>query len=274
MPDPSDKRPAVLQNKNAIFCHWALACLLTIAFALEVFSLFQPVNFTGWLDMVFIVLATASILASVWRQLPLQNVLLAALGIAVIGGGFSALGARTDLPFGPFLYASGIGPLIFKMLPWVMPLIWVVIVLNSRGVARLILRPWRKNKTYGFRVIGLTAVLVLLFDVALEPFASRVKDYWHWMPTKLPLTWMGAPIINFVAWGLITVLILLFTMPVLIVKKPRPKSGPDYYPLCAWLGAIALCGIGCAAKAIWPPVIADAVIGIAAAIFAIRGAMW
>jgi uncharacterized membrane protein len=274
MPNSSETPPAVLENKTAAVFHWLFSCLLAIAFALEIFSLFQPLKFAGPLDAAFIVVATAGTMAALWRRLPLQNVLMATGGIVLIGGGFSALGAKYGLPFGPFVFGSGSGPLLFKTLAWAMPLIWVVIVLNSRGMARLMLRPWRKNKSYGYRVIGLSAVLVLLFDLALEPFAFHVKHLWLWEPMKLPLTWQGAPIICFVAWGLITLLILLFITPALIVKKPRSKSGPELHPLCLWLGAVALYAIGCAAVGIWAAVIVDAVIGIGAAIFAIRGAMW
>ncbi len=274
MENPSAQSPAVLPKKAAMLCNWLLACLLTLAFALEIASLFWPLKFPGWLDAVFLALAAAGTLAALWRQLPLQNVLLAAFGIAAIGGGFSALGARTDLPFGPFVFTSGIGPLMFRTLPWAIPLVWVVIVLNSRGVARLILRPWRKTKAYGFRVIGITALLVLLFDVAFEPFASQVKHFWLWLPTAWPLTWQGASAMNFLAWALIAVLILLFVTPALVVKKPRAKSRPDFFPLVLWLGTLLLFGIGCAVKGIWPPVFVDAAIGIGVAIFAIHGALW
>jgi len=82
------------------------------------------------------------------------------------------------IPFGPFLFGVEAGPQLFKTLPWAMPLIWVVAVLNSRGVVRLILRPWRKLRSYGFWLIGLTAALTMLFDLAFDPFASRVKHYW------------------------------------------------------------------------------------------------
>lgn len=273
MEKPTAPSPAVLQKKEAILCHWLLVCLLALAFALEIISFFRPLNFP-WLDAVFLVLAAAGTLAALWRQLPLQNVLLAALGISVVSGGFSALGVKTDLPFGPFIFTSGSGSLMFQTLPWVMPLFWVVIILNSRGVARLILRPWRKNKIYGFRVIGVTGLLVLLFDAAFDPYASQVKHLWLWLPTALPLTWQGASIVNFLAWALIAVLILLFITPALIVKRPRSKSRPDFYPLALWLGAILLFGIGCAVKGLWPSVIADAAIGIGVAIFAIRGALW
>jgi len=274
MPNPSESSPAVLENKTAAVSLGLLSGILAVAFGLELFALFQPPGFISLLDAAFLVLATAGTLAALWRRLPLQNVALAAGGIALIGGGLSALGAKTNLPFGSFVYGSASGPLLFKTLPWSTPLIWILIVLNSRGIARLMLRPWRKNKSYGYRVIALSAVLVLLFDLALEPFAFHVKGLWLWLPTALPLTWQGAPIINFIAWGLITALILLFVTPALIIKKPRPKTGPELHSLCLWLGAIALCATGCAVRGLWAATVVDAVIGIGAAIFAIRGVMW
>jgi uncharacterized membrane protein len=274
MPNPTSPPPAVLAEKGAIFCHWLFVLLLAVAAAWGIVSLFRPLSFQDTLDTAFILLATAGTLASLWRQLPLQNIILAAFGIALIGGGLSALGARTALPFGPFIYGSQMGPQMFKTLPWAVPLVWVVIVLNARGVARLILRPWRKNKNYGFRAIALAGVLVLLFDVALEPFATLVKHYWRWAPTAIPVTWQGVALVNFLSWGFAAVLILFFVMPVLISKKPRTKSGPDYYPLCMWLGGITIFATGCGVHGLWLPVIVDAAIGIAAAIFAIRGAMW
>jgi uncharacterized membrane protein len=274
MENPSASSPAVLPNKTAKLWHWLLASLLAVVFALEMASFFWPLKIAGGLDAILIVAATASTLAGIWRRLPLQNTLLAAFGIAALGGGFSALGARTDLPFGPFVFTSGIGPLIFKTLPWAMPLVWVCVVLNSRGVARLILRPWRKTKAHGYRVIGMTALLVLLFEVAFEPFAVHVKHFWLWQQMRWPLAWQGAPVINFLAWALITVLILLFVTPAMIIKKPRSKTGPDFYPLCLWLGALILFGTGSAVNAIWPPVFVDAGIGIGVAVFAIRGALW
>jgi uncharacterized membrane protein len=279
MAESSSPKPEVLINKTAIFFHWLFTGLLAIAAALEIFSLFKPQAYASQLDAACIVLATASTLASLWRQLPLQNVLLTAFGIAIIGGGFSAFGAsslgeKTGLPFGPLIFGPAMGVPLFKTLPWAMPLVWVVMILNSRGVARMTLRPWRKNKTYGLRVIGLTAVLVVLLDVALEPFAFRIKHFWNWLPSTFPVTWQCAQPVNFLAWGLITVLILLFVSPALIVKRPRSKSGPQYHALCLWLGALLVFGLACALKWMWPPVCADAVIGIGIAVFAVRGARW
>jgi uncharacterized membrane protein len=276
MGKPPDQSPAVLENKSAALCHWVFAALLAVVFALEIASFFRSLPFVtqSQLDAALLLTATGSTLASLWRRLPLQNVLTVAFAVALIGGGLSALGAKTGLPFGPFIFGSGIGPVSFKSLSYVMPLIWVVIVLNSRGVARLILRPWRKNKTYGYKVIGLTGLLVLLFDVAFDPFASRVRHCWVWLPSALKLTWQGAPFVNFFTWAAVTLLMLLVVAPWLVVKQPRQKRGADFYPFAVWLGGLIIFGSGCAVNGIWPAVIANAVITISIAIFAIRGAMW
>ena len=93
------------------------------------------------------------------------------------GGILHGLGAATAIPFGPFTYTNAAGPRIFGVLAWPITALWIIAILNSRGVARLILRPWRKIRTYGFWLIGITAVLTVLFDVALEPFATRVKHF-------------------------------------------------------------------------------------------------
>ena len=276
MGNPTDQSPAVLENKPAIFCHWVLAVLLALAFGLQIASFFLPLRFVSQsqLDAALVLTAACSTLASLLRRLPLQNVLTVAFGVAAIGGGLAALGARTGLPFGPFVFGPGIGPVYYKSLSWVMPLIWVVVILNSRGVARLILRPWRKNKTYGYKVIGLTALLVLLFAVAFDPFASHVKHSWVWMPSALKLTWQGAPLTNFLTWAAVTLLILVVVTPWLVVKQPRQKRGADFYPFCVWLGGLVIFTTGCGVNGIWPPVFANAVIGIGVTIFAIRGAMW
>src|ERR1700722_5243905 len=113
MADDSSQAPAVLENKTATLCHWLLGFLLAGTFALEIISLVKPLSFASELEAAGIVLVTASTLASLWRQLPLQNILPAALGIALIGGGFSAFGAsslgeRTGLPLGPFIYGPAV----------------------------------------------------------------------------------------------------------------------------------------------------------------------
>jgi uncharacterized membrane protein len=154
------------------------------------------------------------------------------------------------------------------------PLIWVVAILNSRGIGRLILRPWRKTKTYGFWLIGVTAALATVFDFALEPFASRVKHYWIWEPTRFPLSWHGVPLVNFFGWLVVSLLVLAFVTPLLINKHPTQRHPPDFHPLSVWLGSVLLFATGATAHGLWIASALDGIIGVAVAVFAIRGSRW
>ena len=253
--------------------YWLSTLLLAAAFLHTLFAVAVKSD-SNWPETLLLLLATVSTLATLARQLPAQNVLLAAGIIAFIGGVAHTIGVKSGIPFGPFIFGSEAGQKIFNTLPWAMPLLWVVVVLNSRGMARLVLRPWRKTRAYGFWLIGLTALFAMLFDCALEPFASHVKHYWIWTTAGYLLTSHSAPISNSVAWFFVTVLMLAFATPALINKQLSKRSAPDFHPLAVWLGGILLFGVGAAMKGLWPCAAVDAVIGIAATGFAIRGAQW
>ena len=274
MPTPkSPKNQSATDSvqKIATWLYWLLNFLLAAAFALALAKLFVPMN-SGWPEALLVLTATVGTLAALARQLPLQNVLLVAFIIVIFTGAALAVGALTGIPFGPFTFSTKAGPELFKTLPWIMPLFWLVVILNSRGTARLILRPWRKTKSYGFWVMGLAAILTVLFDFALEPFASR--HYWFWMPTKFPFAWYGTPLVDFPAWALLTLLTLAFATPALINKQPRKKSSRTFHQLAVWLGGILFFAIASASHGFWLAVAADAAIGIITAVFAIRGARW
>lgn len=253
--------------------HWVSSFLLAAAFLAALIAMLTGADThlpEGWL----LLLATASTLVALTRQLPAQNVLLAAVITALIGGLAHSLGAKAGLPFGPLLFGSEAGLKLFDTLPWIMPLLWVVAVLNSRGVARLVLRPWRKMRTYGFWLMGLTALFTMVLDCALEPFATRIKHYWIWPTGGYSLTPQGAPASNLVGWFVVTLLILAFVTPVLINKQLSKRSTPEFHPLAVWLGAVLLCGVASGLHGFWLAVVMDAVIAAVIAGFAIRGARW
>ena len=231
-----------------------------------------PFGNAGWPDGLLLVLATATVLASLTRQLPGQNVMLAAIIIAFFAGAVETLGALTAIPFGPFAYTSEIGQQLFYPLPWAVPMIWLVALLASRGVARLVLRPWRNTPNYGFRLIGLATLLVVLLDFGLEPFAIQVKHFWQWNPTKLRFDWYTAPCTNFLGWAVATLLILAFVTPALIHKRPMTQPPPDYHPLIVWLLLNLLFATGAAVHQLWPAVLLISLAGVVVTAFAVRGA--
>ncbi len=252
---------------------WLHLLILTFTLALAAATAFNRPDTTTNLDALLLVLAAAGSISALARQLPLQSVLFAAFITALIGGAAHGLSARTGLPFGPLSFGTTSGPQLFNTVPWTVGLLWIVALFNSRGVARLVLRPWRRVKNYGFLLMGLTAVLALVFDFALEPFA-RLKHLWLWQPTKIALTWHGASPLSFLGWTFVSLLILAFIMPYLIRKQPGNPSTPDFSPLALWLGAIVLFSVADAQAGQWAAVAVNGVLAGAASFFSWRGAKW
>jgi uncharacterized membrane protein len=254
----------------------ALLGLFVIAIGaviLQMFISFRLPTSEGVSEAAVLLLAVITTLVSLAGQLPTQNVLLATAIVAVIGGAIHSLGALTGIPFGPVNYTPHADPLMFNVLPWFMPFLWIIFILNSRGVARLILRPWRKLRVYGYWLIAITTVLTLLLDLGLEPFATRLKHYWFWTPTKLPVNWYGTPLSDFLGWLVATLLILAFSTPSLMKKKPT-KSFPEYHPLIVWLSINLLFIAGALSQHLFAAAIVSAIACLAVVPFAIRGARW
>jgi uncharacterized membrane protein len=253
--------------------HWLSIFLLATGFVLSLATVALKSD-SNWPIVLLLVVAAGGTLIHLARRLPLQNVLLAAAIIALLGSLAHAVTAIVGIPFGRLIFGAPAGIRLFGTLPWIMPLLWVVLVLNSRGVARMVLRPWRKTRTYGFWLMGLTAVFTMLLDGALEPFATRVKHYWLWPPEGFSLMPQGTPVSNSIGWLGMTLLMLAFATPSLINKQLSKRSGPDYQPLAVWLGAILLFAVGAATHGLWLAVAVDGIIALFVAAFAVRGARW
>jgi len=250
------------------------ACLIQVLLVwLSVWTSFPGFGEAGWPEALLLVLLAASLIVSASTQLPAQNVLLATAIIIIISILVHLLAGGTSIPFGPRVYSDSLGPRLFDWVPWAMPLVWVVAIFSSRGVARLIMRPWRKTRSYGFWVMGLTILLVLLFDLGLEPYATQVRHYWTWNPTHALLFWYRTPWVNFVGWAATTGLILAFATPSLINKRPA-KHATNFYPPAIWLLANVLFLTAALVQHLWMGAAVEVTGMIIAVILALRGATW
>jgi len=227
-----------------------------------------------WPDILFLVTCAVSLCLNLARHLPRINVLVVAVIVTIFGGAVEMIGVQTNLPFGPFQYNRDFDPLLFGLIVLPAPLIWVAMLFATRGVARLILRPWRKVTSYGFWLIGVTATLVILTDVALEPFGSFAHHYWIWEHTKIPLTWYGAPLVNFLSWGFIALMMLAFTTPLLINKQLSRKNVPDFFPLIIWVLMMVVFSGAMAEIGAWRGVLVNGVITAVTVGFALAGSRW
>lgn len=263
-PQPADAR----LRRVAMFALVACAAIALLA----VLQAFLWPN-SMWACGLFILLAAAATLLNLTRALPAQNIIAAAVLIAFMSGIAEAINARLHIPFGARTFSESLDPRLLGV-AWPVPFIWIAAILNSRGVARLILRPWRKTSKYGLWVIGLACALTVVFDFNLEPFAAA-NSWWIWqMPKSVP-AWQTAPWINFPAWAVVALLILAFTTPWLINKQQRPRSAPpDFHPLTLWLLLNLLPAAGDAAHRLWLPAALAFLLTGAITTLAVRNAKW
>lgn len=257
----------------AIYLNRILLWLFLVWFLVECWLLRTP-DSGRWHLGVFLGLAVATTLVSLSRRVPLQSVTVASLLILAISGTVQAVGTRTGIPFGLFTYTDAAGARLFNLLPWTIPLLWLLVILNCRGVARLILRPWRKVRVYGFWVMGIACLLAALFGLGLEPFAARVNRYWIWQTPAKSLTWYGAPWVTFFGWAMTALLILAFATPWLINKRPGRRRPPDYHPLTVWLSLNLYFIVGLALHQLWPAVWMILVVCATVTTAALRNARW
>jgi uncharacterized membrane protein len=233
--------------------------LLSVAFFFAVLSAAFPSVWTGS-DALLLISVTSLVLISLSRELPFQNVIVVATLIASIGSAAAAVCIVTPLPFHLLQYDAFSGPRISHVLPWSVPLVWISVILISRGVARLMLRSRREKSYYGLALLGQTALLALILNLSLEIWATQVKGYWSWLWQLTPeiserSSSSGAPMIYFSAsfvvfyfsaWFVVCLIILAMITPWLIRKKPGELT-LSYVPLILWL-VLQLCFATAAAR--------------------------
>jgi uncharacterized membrane protein len=171
-------------------------------FQATVIPMFESVPI-AWLAAILLSLATIATVAAMSRTLPLQSVIMAALTVAVVSIAVAIVSVEIGLS--PLGYLPDSGPRLFRLVPWTAPLLSIVIILNSRNLARLILRPWRDRPNPGVRTILLASLLAAALDFAVETFATRTVPPWPWQ----------TPLVSFIT----AMLALVLATPWLINKK-------------------------------------------------------
>jgi hypothetical protein len=172
------------------------------------------------------------------RRLPRQNVLACAAVIWTPTFVVLGLGANYSALLGRIHFAAwSSGSSGASRLPWQIPLLgvlWIALVLGARETLRTLLRPWRRDKYYGYALLIGTVLLVLTADLALQPFGAHVLQWWTWVGDPPRFAWHGAPLQCFATSTVLALLAALFAIPWLIPKRPVALP-PDSYPLTAWL---------------------------------------
>ena len=140
---------------------------------------------------------------------------LAACCIAGLSFAVEHIGVTTGVPFGRYSYSEVLGFKVGGDVPLPIPFAWLLVVAGAIGAARLL--------GVGRRWLLLAApLLVLFFDLLLEPFAVYTMGYWLWIESG---PYYGVPTANFVAWAGTGLVLSAITLA-LTSRTPEPHALP------------------------------------------------
>ncbi|HEY0972336.1 MAG TPA: carotenoid biosynthesis protein [Gemmatimonadales bacterium] len=116
-------------------------------------------------------------------------------------------GTTVGLPFGPYHYTDALGGKLFGHVPLLIPVSWFFMAIPSYALA---LRSQPGRARAGLRIL-VGSLVLLSWDLALDPSMSTVTKYWVW-GTEGP--YYGMPLLNLAGWY-VTGLVLMAALAAL-----------------------------------------------------------
>lgn len=220
-------------------------------------------QFTGFYAISFNFFAQAQIwlaavvLALFLTQRASTRWLPAFIVLYVISLSFELLGTTVGLPFGEYHYTGALGMRWFGHVPILIPLSWFFMAIPSYALARAALPENAAGRVF------LASLVLLGWDLALDPAMSRATAYWVWAE---PGTYFGMPWLNLFGWY-VTGLALMAALAWL--RADRWIEGLPIRWLAGFYGANLLLPVGMSAAAgLWGAVAATVLVLLATALLA------
>jgi uncharacterized membrane protein len=142
---------------------------------------------------------------------------LAAALILALAWAVEQIGVTTGAPFGRYVYTDAFGFGTVGAVPLPIPFAWLLLIPAAIGTARLMHARIGERRWW---LILIAPLLVLIYDVLLEPFATEVMGYWQWIEQG-PLH--GVPTANYVAWYMTALALTLLTLALCGQRVARPR---------------------------------------------------
>jgi uncharacterized membrane protein len=166
------------------------------------------------------------------------------------------LGTTVGLPFGPYRYGDGLGIKWFAHVPVLVPASWFMMALPSFALAT------RWVTTHRAWHLVIATVLLVSWDLALDPAMSHLMPYWVW-GSEGP--YYGMPLLNLVGWY-VTGFALMAALALLKVDRWLSRV-PTPSLLGIYAANLALPVVMAAAAGLWPAaVLAVVPVAFAAAV--------
>ena len=116
--------------------------------------------------------------------------LLAFIAVYAVSLLSELMGTGWGVPFGPYSYTSLLGPKWFDLVPLLIPLSWFTMSWACWTLAR--------QHRSGILAVLLATVLLVSWDLLLDPAMSKVTSYWVWGEAG---SYYGMPWMNLFGWG-------------------------------------------------------------------------
>lgn len=171
--------------------------LLLIACALLFLAAYFPLNFgdlpgAGAGSYVATLGIALPAFVALGRYLGLRRAAISLIGLSAFAYAVETTGVATGFPYGEFRYGDGLGPKVFGLTPYVLPITYVPLVIGAVAACGSA-RPGRPRR---LAWIAGSAVLLTLIDGVLDPGAV-VLGFWEW-PSGGP--YYGVPLSNYGGW--------------------------------------------------------------------------
>ncbi len=178
-------------------------------------------------------IATPTVVALA-RYLGPGRAALSLLVLAAFGYAIETTGVATGLPYGRFFYGDALGPKVFGLVPFLLPVTYVPLVIGAVAAS------WSPASGKSSWILR-AAVLLTLVDGVLDPGATLL-GFWTW-PEGGP--YYGVPLSNFAGWLLSSSLaaaLLLATSNWRATPRPGLLDSA-ILALAFWTGAAIFSGL-------------------------------
>lgn len=169
-------------------------------FALPVYSLLRAFEVTHTLQlMTFVIpvlLAALSVAHMIGTRGPVAAAAMSGAALAITCAA-EAFGSSTGLLFGNYYYTDTLGPKVFGLVPWLIPVAWLGMLYPARGTVDFLFGFGSRPAGAAVR-IALSALALTAWDLSLDP--RMVGDgHWVWIGGG---AYFGIPLSNFLGWWL------------------------------------------------------------------------
>jgi putative membrane protein len=165
-------------------------------------------------------------LAALVAHLGPRRAAAAALVVSAFAYAIESVGVATGFPYGPFSYGDALGPKLFGLVPYLLPVTYVPLVIGAAAAA------WGPGRLASRIIIA--ALLLVLTDGVLDPGATAL-GFWTWIEGG---PYYGVPLVNSAGWLLSGTVSAALLLSIGRADTPPPPGALDsaVLSLAFWTG--------------------------------------